>query len=178
MDAGAVSQLVKDYWKLDPVAGAKVVFVNGLGFEGWMQRLVRSSGSKASVFTVTKGIKPREMSDGHGHGHDADPHAWQSVANAKIYVGNIRDALIAADAFTKKAVLGAIQQDDASVSGVKPAGAPEAKAAADTPEGWKAEYQASKALQAEFRSEASYVAYRKADAAGQVRQLTRAASAA
>ena len=30
-------------------------------------------------------------------GTSADPHAWQSVANAKIYVGNIRDALAAAD---------------------------------------------------------------------------------
>ena len=28
---------------------------------------------------------------------DADPHAWQSVANAKVYVANIRDALAAAD---------------------------------------------------------------------------------
>jgi zinc/manganese transport system substrate-binding protein len=27
----------------------------------------------------------------------ADPHAWQSVANAKVYVANIRDALIKAD---------------------------------------------------------------------------------
>ncbi len=36
----------------------------------------------------------------HGHGHDhggIDPHAWQSVANARVYVGNIRDALAAAD---------------------------------------------------------------------------------
>lgn len=110
-----------------------------------------------------------------------DKAAQKIIADAKINgtsAGDTALALIAADAFTKKAVLGAIQQDDASVSGVKPAGAPEAKAAADTPEGWKAEYQASKALQAEFRSEASYVAYRKADAAGQVRQLTRAASAA
>ena len=32
----------------------------------------------------------------HGHAM-TDPHAWQSVANAKIYVANIRDALIAAD---------------------------------------------------------------------------------
>jgi zinc/manganese transport system substrate-binding protein len=32
----------------------------------------------------------------HSEG-SADPHAWQSVANAKIYVANIRDALIAAD---------------------------------------------------------------------------------
>lgn len=81
------------------LADAKVVFTNGLGFEGWIPRLVKASGTKAAVIVATKGIKPRKMEeDGHGHGHaEADPHAWQSVANAKLYVANIRDALIAAD---------------------------------------------------------------------------------
>lgn len=92
------------------VAEAKVVFVNGLGFEGWIPRLVKASGTKAALVTATKGIKPREMKDDddhdhgkggkHAHGHDhgaEDPHAWQSVANAKIYVANVRDGLIAAD---------------------------------------------------------------------------------
>lgn len=91
------------------VAEAKVVFVNGLGFEGWIPRLVKASGTKAALVTATKGIKPREMKDEdddhgkggrHAHGHDhgaEDPHAWQSVANAKVYVANVRDGLIAAD---------------------------------------------------------------------------------
>lgn len=99
------------------IAAAKVVFVNGLGFEGWMDRLVKASGSKATVIVATKGITPRERTatepqeeDEHDHGkakgkgkdhaHDhgpIDPHAWQSIANAKIYVANIRDGLIAAD---------------------------------------------------------------------------------
>lgn len=35
MDAGAVSQLVKDYWKLDPVQGAKVVKDDVLFSRGW-----------------------------------------------------------------------------------------------------------------------------------------------
>ena len=78
------------------LADAKVVFVNGLGFEGWMERLIKASGSKAPVVTATKGVKPRKSDDEHGHG-GADPHAWQSVANAKIYVANIRDGLSAAD---------------------------------------------------------------------------------
>jgi zinc/manganese transport system substrate-binding protein len=30
------------------LAAAKVVVVNGLGFEGWMRRLVRSSGTRAT----------------------------------------------------------------------------------------------------------------------------------
>ena len=84
------------------VADAKLVFVNGLGFEGWLERLVKASGTKAPIVVATKGIKPLERAGEHGHDHDhdhgrADPHAWQSVANAKIYVANIRDALIAAD---------------------------------------------------------------------------------
>ncbi|MBS7696065.1 MAG: metal ABC transporter substrate-binding protein [Chelatococcus sp.] len=93
------------------VAAAKLVVVNGLGFEGWMPRLVRSAGSKAPQVVATKGIIPlsngEDDDDDHGkgghkhaHGHDHgpdDPHAWQSVANAQIYVRNIRDGLIAAD---------------------------------------------------------------------------------
>src|SRR5262245_3605409 len=78
------------------LADAKLILVNGLGFEGWIDRLVKASGSKAQVITATKGIKPRQMKDDDGHDH-TDPHAWQSVANAKIYVANIRDALVKAD---------------------------------------------------------------------------------
>jgi zinc/manganese transport system substrate-binding protein len=73
------------------IADAKLVIVNGLGMEGWLPRLVKSAGSKAAIITATSGIAPRKL------GSDADPHAWQSVANAKVYVTNIRDALAAAD---------------------------------------------------------------------------------
>jgi zinc/manganese transport system substrate-binding protein len=83
------------------MATAKLVVVNGLKFEGWLTRLIKSSGTKATVATATNGITPLQMKaddDGHGHGHGAaDPHAWQSVANAKLYAANIRDALTAAD---------------------------------------------------------------------------------
>ncbi|MDQ0504098.1 metal ABC transporter substrate-binding protein [Xanthobacter agilis] len=100
------------------LAAAKVVFVNGLGFEGWMDRLIKASGTKAAVVVATNGITPRtrtatepqEDEDEHGKGHDKghkdahahdhgpiDPHAWQSISNAKVYVDNIRDGLIAAD---------------------------------------------------------------------------------
>ena len=73
------------------IADAKLVIINGLGLEGWLPRLVQSSGGKAAIVTATTGIAPRRL------GSDADPHAWQSVVNARIYVANIRDALIAAD---------------------------------------------------------------------------------
>jgi zinc/manganese transport system substrate-binding protein len=84
------------------VAAAKLVIVNGLGLEGWLPRLVASSKSKATVVVATRGITARKAPEddhghNHGHGDEADPHAWQAVANAKIYVANIRDALIAAD---------------------------------------------------------------------------------
>lgn len=73
------------------IADARLVIVNGLGLEGWLPRLLQASGSKAPIIVATRGIAPLKS------GSDADPHAWQSVANAKIYVANIRDALVAAD---------------------------------------------------------------------------------
>lgn len=90
------------------IKDADIVFQNGLKFEGWMERLVSSSGTKAGVVTASTGIEAfEEADDDHGHSHDAakhaghdhetDPHAWQSVPNVKIYVANIRDGLIAAD---------------------------------------------------------------------------------
>ena len=83
------------------VAEAKVVLVNGLGYEGWINRLIQASGSRAPTVVASKGVKPREKPgprDSHGHDHGrVDPHAWQSVANVKIYTANIRDGLIAAD---------------------------------------------------------------------------------
>ncbi|MCK1366229.1 metal ABC transporter substrate-binding protein [Bradyrhizobium sp. 62] len=73
------------------IADAKLVVVNGLGLEGWLSRLVQSSGSKAQVVTASAGIAPLKL------GSAADPHGWQSVPNAKIYVTDIADALATAD---------------------------------------------------------------------------------
>jgi zinc/manganese transport system substrate-binding protein len=73
------------------IADAKLVIVNGLGLEGWLPRLVKSAGGRATFVTATSGIAPLKL------GSAADPHAWQSVVNAKTYVANIRDALVAAD---------------------------------------------------------------------------------
>jgi zinc/manganese transport system substrate-binding protein len=96
----------------EAVAGAGIVFVNGLHFEGWMDRLISASGTKAPIVVATEGITPRVFGEGdpgeeehaeeeaeegeahaeHDHG-PIDPHAWQSVPNAKIYVANIARAL-------------------------------------------------------------------------------------
>ena len=73
------------------VADARLLVINGLGLEGWLPRLLQSSGSKAEIVEAARGVAPLKL------GSDADPHAWQSVANAIIYVANIRDALMSAD---------------------------------------------------------------------------------
>ncbi|HEV2558102.1 MAG TPA: zinc ABC transporter substrate-binding protein [Microvirga sp.] len=88
------------------LAEARVVFVNGLRFEGWIDRLVKSSGTRAALVEATKGVATVREQGGQGHGHShggVDPHAWQSVGNAKLYVTNIRDALAAADPAGKEA---------------------------------------------------------------------------
>jgi zinc/manganese transport system substrate-binding protein len=87
------------------LARARLVVVNGLGFEGWMTRLVKASGTKAATVTASRGVKPIAEAGGHSHGHghghahgnDADPHAFQNIANVRLYVANIRDGLAAAD---------------------------------------------------------------------------------
>ncbi|BDV35334.1 metal ABC transporter substrate-binding protein [Methylocystis iwaonis] len=73
------------------IAQAKLIFVNGLGFEGWLERLVAAAKSRGTIVTLGKGVAARPGEEG------TDPHAWQDVANAKVYVAEIRDALAAAD---------------------------------------------------------------------------------
>ena len=75
------------------LAAADLVIVNGLGFESWLGRLISSSGYAKPVITATSGIAPLTFA---GTNHE-DPHAWQDLANGRIYAANIRDALIAAD---------------------------------------------------------------------------------
>jgi zinc/manganese transport system substrate-binding protein len=74
---------------------AKAVFINGMGLEGWITRLIAAAGTKTTPIVVSAGITPRQADEG-GH-HAVDPHAWQSVANVKIYVANIRNGLKKAD---------------------------------------------------------------------------------
>jgi zinc/manganese transport system substrate-binding protein len=106
------------------LAESAVLVVNGLGLEGWMNRLQKSSGFKGKIVTATTGIKTRQM-DEEEKGKTkkiTDPHAWQSLANGKIYAQNIRDGLIAADpagqdTYTANAdkFLAAMDQEDMEV---------------------------------------------------------------
>lgn len=87
------------------LAEADLVLVNGLGFEGWIDRLVKASGYKGPVVVASEGIAllrvEEDHGDGHGHHHhdeEFDPHAWQDLVNGRLYVINIARALAAADA--------------------------------------------------------------------------------
>jgi zinc/manganese transport system substrate-binding protein len=83
------------------VAAADVIVVNGLGLEGWLNRLLEASGAKAPVTEASAGVSAIESSeheaeheDESEHDHGAqDPHAFQSIGNAMIYVKNIAGAL-------------------------------------------------------------------------------------
>lgn len=80
---------------------AQAFFVNGLGFEGWIARLVEATDFKGKVVTASDGVKTHELADDgeeHGQHRDGiDPHAWQSLSNGLLYVANIRDGLCAID---------------------------------------------------------------------------------
>ncbi|MEG7359022.1 metal ABC transporter substrate-binding protein [Pseudomonas citronellolis] len=70
---------------------AQLVVENGLGFEPWLDRLVKSTETRAQVIQASHGVIPRSLEeDGQTI---PDPHAWNNLANADIYVDNIAKAL-------------------------------------------------------------------------------------
>jgi len=79
------------------LAAARLIAVNGLGFEGWIDRLIEVSATGAAVVVASAGVTPRRVGAAiHGPG-GIDPHAWQAVGNVEIYTDNIRDALARVD---------------------------------------------------------------------------------
>ncbi|MCL2505170.1 MAG: zinc ABC transporter substrate-binding protein [Alphaproteobacteria bacterium] len=85
------------------IADADIIIINGLGFEEWFAKLVKSSNFSGTIVTASDNItvltgEPHEH--GHGHGHikhkhkaEPDPHAWQDPKNVIVYVANIEKAL-------------------------------------------------------------------------------------
>lgn len=76
------------------IAEARLVVINGFGFEGWIARLIKSSGYRGRVLTAANGV--RTLARQHGE-RDPDPHAWQDLANVLRYVDNIAQALSEVD---------------------------------------------------------------------------------
>jgi zinc/manganese transport system substrate-binding protein len=78
-------QNAKDLLKAD------LIIANGLGFEPWLERLLSSSQARGKRIDASAGVLPLMLQE---HGHSVpDPHAWQSLSNAEIYVQNIAKAL-------------------------------------------------------------------------------------
>ncbi|MDF3072668.1 MAG: metal transporter substrate-binding protein [Alphaproteobacteria bacterium] len=97
------------------VSEASVLIVNGLGFEGWIERLQRSARFKGKIVVASAGVSPALTADDHGHSHGhspggsastrkkakvdslPDPHAWQDLRNGMLYVDTIARGLSEAD---------------------------------------------------------------------------------
>lgn len=81
---------------------ADVVVVNGLGLEGWLDRLVKASGFKGTLVVASDGVKTHTLDeDGETV---TDPHAWNSAANGALYAQNILSGLVNADPQDKAAL--------------------------------------------------------------------------
>ena len=70
------------------ISNADLVIFNGLGFEGWILRLIKDSGKKKNYLISSDGINLLNQSN------EIDPHAWQSFKNIRIYIDNISRELI------------------------------------------------------------------------------------
>lgn len=91
--------------EIKKLGAAKIILINGLGFEPYLPRLMKSAGSTLTPVALAASIKPLDKPKGagghsHTHGHDqgnADPHAWQSIPNAKAFARTIAETFSAAD---------------------------------------------------------------------------------
>lgn len=89
------------------LAAAKVLVSNGLGFEGWIDRLAKAAPFKGKAIVATAGVATLKAgadhghshgnSPGHSHGQGPDPHCWQDVQRARTYAANIARGLAEAD---------------------------------------------------------------------------------
>jgi zinc/manganese transport system substrate-binding protein len=81
------------------LSGAQALVSNGLGYEGWIDRLAEAASFKGRHIVASAGVAAldAEKKNGHGHAYGRDPHCWQDVARTRRYVANIADGLAAAD---------------------------------------------------------------------------------
>jgi zinc/manganese transport system substrate-binding protein len=80
------------------LAAAQAMVSNGLGLEGWIDRLAEAAPFKGRLIVATTGVPTLEApSLGYGHTPGPDPHCWQDVGRVRRYVANIAAGLIEAD---------------------------------------------------------------------------------
>jgi zinc/manganese transport system substrate-binding protein len=73
------------------LANADLVIINGLGFEGWIERLIKASGFKRTVVVASAHIKSLTA------GNVEDPHFWHSIPAMMKCVDTISKAMQKAD---------------------------------------------------------------------------------
>lgn len=70
------------------IAEADLVVVNGLGLEGWLDRLIDASGFEGPVLVASRDTVPLRGPTGM-----ADPHAWHSLVEARRYAAVVASEL-------------------------------------------------------------------------------------
>ncbi|MEK3881576.1 metal ABC transporter solute-binding protein, Zn/Mn family [Paenibacillus sp. PL2-23] len=113
---------------------AELLLYHGVGLEQWMDNFQKglSKDSSVAIKEMSVGIPLLDADEEstshdehaheheHGHDHAIDPHTWVSPKSAIILAGNVKDALIEADADNREyyeanyeALLGKLQKLDA-----------------------------------------------------------------
>lgn len=85
------------------VGKAQIIFINGAGYEAFLDPLLQSAGGDAEVVDLSQGLALRDFveqdqvaeadhEDGHDHSN-YDPHTWNDPNNVKVWVDEISAAL-------------------------------------------------------------------------------------
>ena len=69
------------------IAESDILITNGAGLEEWLKDIITGANEKIIIVECSKGLE----------GLKGDPHFWLDPNLAKVYVQNIRDALIESD---------------------------------------------------------------------------------
>ncbi len=84
---------------VEKIAGADLVFLNGLGLETFMDRLVENAGGNAQIVVLSEGIEPIALQAGDHDGEqdhlgaEYDPHVWMDPNNVIIWADHIASSL-------------------------------------------------------------------------------------
>jgi ABC-type Zn uptake system ZnuABC Zn-binding protein ZnuA len=81
------------------IANARVILVNGLALDRWVEPLLRNASKDARIVTLSDdlprlGVGESANPDINANGN---PHYWFDVKYAKVYIERIREALVVAD---------------------------------------------------------------------------------
>lgn len=79
------------------ILGAKIVFINGLGFESWFTRLIEAAGYQGTVIEVSGALKELLTQAPSSKVEIIDPHVWGDVQNVIQWCHRIAEALIELD---------------------------------------------------------------------------------